>query len=86
MRSFIMSFRCFQAHKHDTFAAVGKDVVVFHRNKIVRTYREHDAKVLGLLLVGPVLLSFDESNVVVVRALVCARYLNFLSVLFISYV
>lgn len=50
--------------RHETFAAVGNDIVVFKRNRVVRTYREHTALIKGLLIVGTVLLSYDSENIV----------------------
>lgn len=49
---------------HETFAAVGKDIIVFNRNSIVRTYSVHKSKIVGMSIVGKTLLTFDEDNAV----------------------
>lgn len=38
--------------------------MVFKRNRVVRTYREHESSLAGLLLVGSTLMSYDADNVV----------------------
>lgn len=53
-----------QASRHDTFTGVGNDILVYNRNRMVRTYREHSAPVTGLLLIGPLLVSYDQNNAV----------------------
>jgi U3 small nucleolar RNA-associated protein 21 len=53
-----------QVSRHETFVAVGKEIVVYKRNRVVRTYREHEANVVGLFLVGTAMLSWDSGNTV----------------------
>jgi hypothetical protein len=53
-----------QVYRHDTFVATGKQLVVYNRNRVVRTYLHHEAVVRGLAMVGNLLLSYDTDNVV----------------------
>ena len=55
---------CLQAVGTETFAAVGSAILVFDRTRIVRTYDLHAAPILGMLVVGKLLLSYDEAGVV----------------------
>lgn len=59
---------CIQALGTETFAAVGSTILVFDRTRIVRTYNVHQqgVKILGLVLVGRLMLSFDDTNVVII--------------------
>lgn len=50
--------------RHDTFVAVGQDIVVYKRNRVVRTYKEHRSIIAGLFLIGNTLLSYDVENTV----------------------
>lgn len=51
-----------QCRGHETYVAVGKRIMVFKRTVIVRTYDFHSCKVIGLVTVGKILLSYDEEN------------------------
>lgn len=53
---------CAQAIGHDTFVAVGSDIVVFDRANIVRTYSVHADSIAGMVSVGHTLISFDRTN------------------------
>eukprot|EP00981_Chlorochromonas_danica_P014054 scaffold7245_cov197-Ochromonas_danica.AAC.14 len=55
-----------QAYLQSTFAAVGNLIHVYFRTKIVKTLDYHQASIAGLLAVGKLLISYDESNRVVV--------------------
>jgi len=55
-----------QTLRHFTFVSVGNEIVVFNRNRIVNTIKCHSSRVLGMSIVGNILLSFDESNIIYV--------------------
>eukprot|EP01041_Mallomonas_annulata_P005529 gene5529-11138_t len=63
-RSCDAKITCFQVSNHETFAAVNNEIKVYDRNRIVRTYKEHLSRIIGLCLVGDILLSYDENNLV----------------------
>jgi U3 small nucleolar RNA-associated protein 21 len=41
---------------------VGQQIIVYDRTRIVRTYDDHTDRVVGFLLIGRILVSYDESN------------------------
>lgn len=47
---------------HETFCSVGNDIISYDRTQIVRSYKVHDSPILGLLIIGHNLISFDESS------------------------
>ena len=51
-----------QTYGHETFCAVGNDIVVYDRTRVVRTYKVHQAPVQGLLMIGRTLISYDQDN------------------------
>ena len=53
-----------QASGHDSFVAVDSLIYVYNRVENVRVYREHRVPILGMLLVGSLLLSYDGDNIV----------------------
>eukprot|EP00605_Chrysophyceae_sp_TOSAG23-4_P002689 GSChrysophyteH1.ASY1.ANO1.2966.1 assembled CDS len=46
----------------ETFCAAGNKIFVYNRQRLVRTYVEHDQPILGLCMVGRTLVSWDESG------------------------
>lgn len=50
-----------QAIEHETFAAVGNNILVYDRANIVRKY-EHANAVVGMISVGKTLISYDVEN------------------------
>ena len=51
-----------QALGHETFCAVGSDIVVYDRVQIVRTHKVHDALIIGMIMIGKNLISYDIEN------------------------
>lgn len=58
-----------QAIDHETFVAVDKNIIVYDRANIVRTYEAHDERIVGMISVGKTLVSYDEENHVKVYTL-----------------
>ena len=57
---------CIETSGHETYTSVGCDIIVYYRNDIVRTYKNHTCRILGLLIVGNILLSYDIDNNIVI--------------------
>lgn len=57
---------CIETSGHETYVAVKNDIIVYNRNDIVRTYKKHKSNILGLLIVGNILLSYDIDNYLVI--------------------
>ena len=58
---------CLEVKGHETFVAIENRVVVYNRTRIVRTYKEHDAEIVGMCMVGDMLFTFDaENNMIVI--------------------
>ena len=63
----------------ETYVVVDKKIIVFKRTVVVRTYSVHNCKILGVIVMGNLLVSYDDSNTIVVRVIrvfMCVR-LNF---------
>ena len=57
-----------QALGHETFCSVGADIIVYDRTQITRNYSFHHAPIIGMMIVGKNLISFDEENNIKVSA------------------
>jgi U3 small nucleolar RNA-associated protein 21 len=57
---------CIETSGHETYVAVKNDIIVYNRTDIVRTYKKHKSNILGLLIVGNILLSYDIDNYLVI--------------------
>ena len=53
---------CLQVAGKETFCAVGSDILVYDRTRIVRKYEEHSSPILGMCMVGRMLLSWDSDR------------------------
>ncbi len=51
-----------QAIGHETFVAVGQQIIVYDRANIVRTYEAHVHSISGMISVGNTLISYDQAN------------------------
>lgn len=52
-----------QSNGHETFVSVDKEIIVFDRNNIVRTYSDdHQYPIIGLLSISNTLISYDMGN------------------------
>lgn len=69
---------CAQAIGHDTFIAVGSDIIVYDRANIVRKYSVHTENIVGMVSVGHILVSFDQGN----RIKVTKSFAKYLIILF----
>lgn len=62
--------RAIQVFGHETYCAVGNEIVVYDRTRVVRVYNAHTADITGLVTIGRILLSFDSSNTLNVSSLI----------------
>ena len=56
-----------QAIGHETFVAVGQQIIVYDRANIVRKYEAHVHPITGMISVGNTLISYDQANNIKVR-------------------
>jgi U3 small nucleolar RNA-associated protein 21 len=54
---------CVQTIGHETFVAVANEVIVYDRTKVVRKYSDHTSDLIGLILIGHLLLSYDRDSI-----------------------
>lgn len=62
-----------QVNGHDTFVAVDKEVIVYDRLNIVRRYNDHSHRIIGLLSIGHILISYDVGNQIKVSLSLCSK-------------
>jgi U3 small nucleolar RNA-associated protein 21 len=55
-----------QAVGHETFVASGNSIIVYSRNRVVNAYEISKSAVRGTLVIGKVLLAYDDDNVMTV--------------------
>lgn len=51
-----------QVNGHETFVAINKEIIVYDRLDIVRRFNEHNQRIIGLLAIGAILISYDIGN------------------------
>lgn len=51
-----------QVNGHETFVAINNEIIVYDRLDIVRRFNDHNQRIVGLLAIGAILISYDIGN------------------------
>jgi len=51
-----------QVNGHETYVAINNEIIVYDRLDIVRRLNDHNQRIVGLLAIGAILISYDIGN------------------------